>query len=81
MTAEVMERRRAGVAGAPPDKFTMVWPVLDKKRPVAELVEEAKADLREAFKELGVVPASSPFFSMSHGANPKLRAELTVRFA
>lgn len=81
MTAEVVERRRSGMAGSPPDRFVMTWPVLDKSRPVAELVEEAKADLREALKDLGVVPASSPFFSMSHGQNPKLRAELTVRFA
>lgn len=81
MTAEVVERRRAGMAGAPPDRFVMTWPVLNRKRPVAELVAEAKGDLQEALKELGVVPASTPFFSMSHGNNPKLRVELQVRFA
>ena len=81
MSAEAVERRRAGVAGMGGDRFVMLWPVVDKDRPVVELVEEAKGDLREAFKELGVVPASSPFFSMSHGKNPQLKAELEVRFA
>ena len=79
--AATLARRPAGQQGAPSDRFVMTWPVLDTKRPVAELVEEAKGDLRQAFRDLGVVPASSPFFSMSHGRNPELRAELQVRFA
>ena len=79
--AATLARRPAGQQGAPSDRFVMTWPVEDKNRPVGELVEEAKGDLREALKELGVVPASSPFFSMSHGRDPKLRAELQVRFA
>ncbi|WPM94307.1 hypothetical protein VB1_CDS0058 [Arthrobacter phage Marchesin] len=59
----------------------MKWPVVDTKRPVKDLVREAKADLAEVLPELGVVPASSPFFSMSHGVKPVLRVELQVRFA
>ncbi|QGH74547.1 hypothetical protein HYQ03_gp60 [Arthrobacter phage Kuleana] len=81
MSAEAVERRRAGVAGMGGDRFVMLWPVVDTNRPVVELVEEAKADLRVALREVGVVPASSPFFSMSHGKKPELRAELQVRFA
>lgn len=79
--AATVARRPAGMQGAPSDRFVMTWPVVDKSRPVAELVEEAKGDLREALRDLGVVPASSPFFSMSHGLKPVLKAELQVRFA
>lgn len=57
----------------------MRWPVVDPKRPVKDLVKEAKTDLAEVLPELGVVPASSPFFSMSHGVRPVLRVELKVR--
>lgn len=63
----------------PADRFMMKWPVVDTKRPVRELVAEAKRDLAEVLPELGVVPASSPFFSMSHGKRPELRVELKVR--
>lgn len=63
------------------DRFVMRWPVVDKSRPVAELVKEARADLAETWDELGVVPVSVPNFSMTHGRSPVLRAEVQVRFA
>ncbi|AYN56874.1 hypothetical protein PBI_ANDREW_60 [Arthrobacter phage Andrew] len=67
--------------GAAGETFVMRWPIVRKDVAIKDLTAEARGDLVEALRLIRRVPTSQPLFTVSHGAKPELRAELSVRGA